>query len=148
MYRKSDELCTGDDAAPESEKYTEFRTDLDCLSESSSQMLLSSLKPRLIISGHTHHGCLYHHKGADSSSIPEVSVPSYSWRNRDNPSFFLVSANRIEKFIVVIKLLIKHTNEGTRTEWRKTGRQIEKYHSPVCLFPYIFQKLICHFVRT
>lgn len=38
---------------------------------------------RLVLSGHTHSACGVLH-GAD---IPELSVPSFSWRNRNNPSF-------------------------------------------------------------
>ena len=94
MYRESDASCTGDDAAPAPSKHTEFRTKIDCLSKISSQMLLKALEPRLVISGHTHHGCLYQHEVGEETgarSIPEYSVPSFSWRNRDNPSYFLVS---------------------------------------------------------
>ncbi|NXW23446.1 MPPE1 Metallophosphoesterase, partial [Circaetus pectoralis] len=43
--------------------------------------------PRLILSGHTHSACEVLHAG----KIPEISVPSFSWRNRNNPSFIMGS---------------------------------------------------------
>ncbi|XP_063236655.1 metallophosphoesterase 1 isoform X2 [Bacillus rossius redtenbacheri] len=44
-----------------------------------------SLKPRLIFDGHTHHGCHLVHDG----DIHEWTLPSFSWRNKNNPSFVL-----------------------------------------------------------
>jgi len=49
--------------------------------------LLDILKPRLIVTGHTHHGCHRVHR----EDIHEWTLPSFSWRNKDNPSFMLVS---------------------------------------------------------
>ena len=45
------------------------------------------IEPRLIISAHTHHFC--HHTHSDGTS--EWTVPSFSWRNKPNPSFLLVN---------------------------------------------------------
>lgn len=86
LYRVSDSVCQGEDSAPEHEKTIQFRPKLDCLSKSSSNWLLQLLKPRAIFSGHTHHSCVYHH-----GNITEYSVPSFSWRNRNDPSYFLVT---------------------------------------------------------
>jgi hypothetical protein len=92
MFRESDSLCTGEDSAPLDEKVIPFRRNIDCLSEESTKMLLSRTQPRPIISGHTHHYCLrFNSEGPTTIYIPEYSVPSFSWRNRDDPSFFLVS---------------------------------------------------------
>ena len=44
------------------------------------------LNPRLIVSGHTHHGC---HRIHDNG-VPEWTVASFSWRNKKGPSFLLV----------------------------------------------------------
>lgn len=52
-----------------------------------SPQLLQWFKPRLILSGHTHSGCEVLH----DNKYPEISVPSFNWRNRNNPSFILVS---------------------------------------------------------
>ncbi|XP_066482671.1 metallophosphoesterase 1 isoform X2 [Tiliqua scincoides] len=49
--------------------------------------LLWWFHPRLILSGHTHSACEVLHNG----EIPEISVPSFSWRNRNNPSFIMGS---------------------------------------------------------
>jgi len=84
LYRTSDSVCQGVDSAPEEEKAVPFRPKWDCLSKSASIWLLEQLKPTAIFSGHTHHSCVYHH-----GNITEYSVPSFSWRNRDDPSYFL-----------------------------------------------------------
>lgn len=48
--------------------------------------LLWWFRPRLVLSGHTHSACEVLH----GASVLEVSVPSFSWRNRNNPSFIMV----------------------------------------------------------
>lgn len=85
LYRISDSMCQGVDSAPEEEKAIAFRPKLDCLSEPASTWLLELLKPAAVFSGHTHHSCIYNH-----GNITEYSVPSFSWRNRNDPSYFLV----------------------------------------------------------
>ncbi|KAJ3594596.1 hypothetical protein NHX12_003903 [Muraenolepis orangiensis] len=87
LYRVSDASCTGEDAAPPEERHLLFREKYDVLSKESSQKLLQWFKPRLILSGHTHSGCEVLH----DNRYPEVSVPSFSWRNRNNPSFILAT---------------------------------------------------------
>uniref|UniRef100_A0A4W5MC69 Metallophosphoesterase 1 n=1 Tax=Hucho hucho TaxID=62062 RepID=A0A4W5MC69_9TELE len=49
--------------------------------------LLQWFKPRLVLSGHTHSGCQVLH----DNQYTEISVPSFNWRNRNNPSFILGS---------------------------------------------------------
>ncbi|PWA29962.1 hypothetical protein CCH79_00009672 [Gambusia affinis] len=85
LYRVSDASCTGQDAAPPEERHLLFREKYDVLSKEASQRLLQWFKPRLILSGHTHSGCEVLH----DNKYPEISVPSFSWRNRNNPSFIL-----------------------------------------------------------
>lgn len=46
------------------------------------------IKPRLALSGHTHHGCTRNLSVGDGI---EITVPSFSWRNKDNPNYVLVS---------------------------------------------------------
>lgn len=87
LYRISDAECTGDDAAPLDERYQLFRERYDVLSEDASKKLLWWFQPRLILSGHTHSGCEVLHE----KRFLEISVPSFSWRNRNNPSFILGS---------------------------------------------------------
>lgn len=85
MYRESDAECSGPDQAPEDEKTQKFRERWECLSKESSEQLMDMLKPRLIVTGHTHHGCHRVHR----EDIHEWTLPSFSWRNKDNPSFIL-----------------------------------------------------------
>lgn len=85
LYRVSDAMCTGVDKASLDEQYLLFRERYDVISKDASKKLLWWFKPRLILSGHTHNGCEVLHENL----YPEISVPSFSWRNRNNPSFIL-----------------------------------------------------------
>ncbi|XP_041698908.1 metallophosphoesterase 1 isoform X2 [Coregonus clupeaformis] len=87
LYRVSDAGCTGRDAAPTEERHLLFREKYDVLSREASHRLLQWFKPRLVLSGHTHSGCQVLH----DNQYPEISVPSFNWRNRNNPSFILGS---------------------------------------------------------
>jgi hypothetical protein len=89
LYRESDADCNEEDAAPQSEKVKAFRENFDCVSRNSSRALLDSLQPRLVLSGHTHHGCRVEHELDRGGRVPEWSVSSFSWRNRNNPTFLL-----------------------------------------------------------
>ncbi|KAJ8042137.1 Metallophosphoesterase 1 [Holothuria leucospilota] len=94
MYRESDVSCHGPDAPPDEEKVTLHRVKMDVLSKEASDLQLSLLQPRIVLSGHTHHGCYVEH----SQGTPEISVPSFSWRNRNNPSFILATITK-EDFV-------------------------------------------------
>lgn len=85
LFRESDAICNEEDEAPANEKRKPFREKWDCLSRNASQTLLDVLNPRLVLSGHTHHGCRVKH----DRDIWEWSVSSFSWRNRNNPTFLL-----------------------------------------------------------
>ncbi|NWY00663.1 MPPE1 Metallophosphoesterase, partial [Nothoprocta ornata] len=87
LHRKSDAACTGEDAAPPEERNVPFKEKYDVLSREASLKLLWWFHPRLVLSGHTHSACEVLHAGR----IPEISVPSFSWRNRNNPSFIMGS---------------------------------------------------------
>ncbi|KPP58218.1 metallophosphoesterase 1-like [Scleropages formosus] len=82
LYRGSDANCTGQDAALPQERHLLFQERYDVLSKAASRKWF---QPRLILSGHTHSGCEVLHE----EKHPEISVPSFSWRNRNNPSFIL-----------------------------------------------------------
>ncbi|XP_065144073.1 metallophosphoesterase 1 [Paramisgurnus dabryanus] len=90
LYRVSDAMCTGVDAAPLNERYQLFQEQYDVISQVASKKLLWWFRPRLILSGHTHSGCEVLHE----NHYPEISVPSFNWRNRNNPSFILGSFSR------------------------------------------------------
>ncbi|KAF5901171.1 metallophosphoesterase 1 [Clarias magur] len=85
LFRINDAECTGEDAAPLNERFQLFKERYDVLSQDASKKLLWWFQPRLILSGHTHSGCEVSHE----NRFLEVSVPSFSWRNRNNPSFIL-----------------------------------------------------------
>ncbi|KAJ1526257.1 hypothetical protein ONE63_009412 [Megalurothrips usitatus] len=87
MYRESDRNCDEPDGAPEDLKPMQFRERWDCLSKDATSMLFEQLAPRAIFTGHTHHGC--HSVHGASKDIHEYTVSSFSWRNKDNPSFML-----------------------------------------------------------
>ncbi|XP_027622354.1 metallophosphoesterase 1 isoform X2 [Tupaia chinensis] len=87
LYRRSDANCSGEDAALPEERNIPFKEKYDVLSREASQKLLWWLRPRLVLSGHTHSACEVLHGGG----LPEVSIPSFSWRNRNNPSFIMGS---------------------------------------------------------
>ncbi|XP_019865055.2 metallophosphoesterase 1 isoform X2 [Aethina tumida] len=84
LYRQSDAECSDFDAAPLPVKHERFRERWECLSQEATLQILNQIKPRLALSGHTHHGC--------SRKLPvgdglEITIPSFSWRNKENPNF-------------------------------------------------------------
>ncbi|KAJ0182492.1 hypothetical protein K1T71_001861 [Dendrolimus kikuchii] len=92
LYRKSDEVCTEPDAPPLPERNKKFRLKIDALSKEATDYLVSSIKPRAVFGGHTHHGCLVHHTyKKEHIEFLEYSVPSFSWRNRPDPKYMLVT---------------------------------------------------------
>uniref|UniRef100_A0A0A9WS93 Metallophosphoesterase 1 homolog n=2 Tax=Lygus hesperus TaxID=30085 RepID=A0A0A9WS93_LYGHE len=86
LYRESDEDCNEPDEAPEDEKSQKFRERMECISRESTFSLLDMLKPRVSFGGHTHHGC---HRYHTLSNTHEFTLPSFSWRNKNNPSYAL-----------------------------------------------------------
>ncbi|XP_043283959.1 metallophosphoesterase 1 [Venturia canescens] len=85
MYRESDAICNEVDEAPAEIKDVKFREHWECLSKEASEQLFEILNPRLVVDGHTHHGCRKVH----GDDILEITIPSFSWRNKDNPSFLM-----------------------------------------------------------
>ncbi|KAF7281359.1 hypothetical protein GWI33_004842 [Rhynchophorus ferrugineus] len=86
LYRKSDIECFDFDAAPVREKEEIFRETWDCLSMEATYQILKQVKPRLAFSGHTHHGCTRNMPFGDGI---EITIPSFSWRNKNNPNYGL-----------------------------------------------------------
>ena len=107
LYRISDQNCHDepDVLSNPKEKKRPFRPLWDCLSKESSDFLLEKFNPRLIISGHTHHGCRQLHQFHDHK-IPEWSVASFSWRNRNNPVIVLATLTQDE--FVLNKCYLPH----------------------------------------
>ncbi|RTG89616.1 uncharacterized protein DC041_0005616 [Schistosoma bovis] len=74
LYRTSDSGCSTKpmDAMPKHLRKTVNRPKLDCLSKEATKQLLESLRPRLILSGHTHYSCKMSHRfGNQSDSAVE-----------------------------------------------------------------------------
>ncbi|XP_018325112.1 metallophosphoesterase 1 isoform X2 [Agrilus planipennis] len=90
LYRHSDKACNEPDEAPVPLKNRVFKEKWDCLSKEATYQLIKQIKPRLVLSGHTHHGCT---RPLPTNDGIEITFPSFSWRNKNNPSYglFVVS---------------------------------------------------------
>ncbi|XP_055386016.1 metallophosphoesterase 1 homolog isoform X2 [Condylostylus longicornis] len=100
-FRVSDEVCLEHD----SEKLEQYRENWEVLSKESTQLLGSALNPRLAFGGHSHHSC----RLINSLGIEEFTVASYSWRNKNQPSFLL--ALKYCKICLHILLIHAHIYE-------------------------------------
>ncbi|CAH8435141.1 unnamed protein product [Dicrocoelium dendriticum] len=101
LFRPNELACpaTPLDAMPAHLRRVAYRPKWDCLSEKASQQLLRQLRPRLVLSGHSHYSCLLHHKIINDHSeelIPEITVASFTWRNVQTPSFTLLTVSPTE----------------------------------------------------
>lgn len=74
-----------------SSRFPPHKQRYDVLSEDASTHLLTQIKPRLVFTAHTHDFCYTEHSILNNRIIPEWTVPSFSWRNRDDPSLMLLS---------------------------------------------------------
>ncbi|ETW09370.1 hypothetical protein, variant, partial [Aphanomyces invadans] len=93
LYRPDDLECGAERAAEAGHityeapdfKYTERH---HVLSKALSQRLLESIRPRLVLSGHSHAGCAYQHRVQyQPQLVDEVTVPTFSWGMRPDPSY-------------------------------------------------------------
>uniref|UniRef100_A0A336LLC1 Metallophosphoesterase 1 homolog n=1 Tax=Culicoides sonorensis TaxID=179676 RepID=A0A336LLC1_CULSO len=82
FYRASDKECHEKD----SELIERFREGWEVLSKDATNMINKLLKPRVGFSGHSHHYC---HLTNRLMKIEEYTLASFSWRNKNNPSFLL-----------------------------------------------------------
>ncbi len=114
LFRTSDAECLGeeDDYAPMEERAAKFRPGWECVSKESTEVLLETLRPRAVLSGHTHHGCRVFH---ESVQTPEWSVSSFSWRNRNNPTFLLATATMND--FAVSKCFLPHESTVINLYW-------------------------------
>lgn len=81
-FRESDDLCEEHDS-PEIEVY---RENWEVLSKNATEFLGLALNPIVAFSGHSHHYC----RSYNMWSVEEYTLSSFSWRNKNNPSFLLV----------------------------------------------------------
>ncbi|XP_018325115.1 metallophosphoesterase 1 isoform X2 [Agrilus planipennis] len=89
LYRQSDINCTEPDEAPYPEKIEKYKEKWDCLGKNATEQLIRQIKPRLAVSGHSHHGCT---RSLPSNNGIEITLPSFNWRNKINPSYGLFVA--------------------------------------------------------
>lgn len=89
LYRASDDPCKDGDI-PKIEKYRER---WEVLSRASTDMIGQLLDPRIAFSGHTHFYC---HLPKSRIGAEEYTVPSFSWRNKNAPSFMLTHFTKDE----------------------------------------------------
>lgn len=82
LYRRSDAECLASDM-PKLDKYRER---WEVLSRDSTKLIGRLLEPRLAFSGHTHYYC---HSKNRVINVEEYTIPSFSWRNKNDPSFLL-----------------------------------------------------------
>ncbi|KRY31458.1 Small conductance calcium-activated potassium channel protein [Trichinella spiralis] len=71
--------------------------------------LLEILQPRAVFSGHTHHGCRALHNDGE---VLEWTVSSYSWRNKNNPAFLMVTVTDEDVLVNKCQLPRESTKNG------------------------------------
>ncbi|CAF1142153.1 unnamed protein product [Rotaria sordida] len=93
LYRSSDANCSRQSLTTlkSTSQYPTHKERYDVLSQEATKHLLTTIKPRLVFTAHTHRYCYTEHNNKDGKIIPEWTVPSFSWQNRDDPSFMLLS---------------------------------------------------------
>lgn len=83
-----------------------YQVGQDMVSARNSARVLESFRPRLVLSGHTHRWCDRVH----GDGTREVTVPSLSWRNRDDPGFgFLTLEKNASAFALQRCLLARES---------------------------------------
>ncbi|CAF3747849.1 unnamed protein product [Adineta steineri] len=92
LYRVSDANCSRwTQSSSSSSRIIPHKERFDVLSKDATEHLLKTIQPRLAFTAHTHDFCHTSHIGINGKPIPEWTVPSFSWRNRDDPSLMLLS---------------------------------------------------------
>jgi len=97
LHRAGEALCAQDEADVSDDAAYGYRDAYisgdDVLSEAVTRRVLEAVAPRFVLSGHTHRHCRSPADPAVSPPRPEeVTVSTFSWRNRDDPSFVLLEA--------------------------------------------------------
>lgn len=100
LFRKSDESCEEDgepDAAdPAEERSKEMKEAWDCLSEKSTELLLTKLEPRFVLSGHTHNGCRKLHRIRQQKSTVDPNIEPWMSYPDQAPSYLFEGAEEDE----------------------------------------------------
>jgi len=93
MYRISDANCSkwSSTSLKSTSQFLPHKEGYNVLSQEATDHLLTTIQPRLIFTAHTHNYCYTEHHSTNDKIIPEWTVPSFSWQNRNDPSFMLLS---------------------------------------------------------
>ncbi|XP_047515089.1 metallophosphoesterase 1 homolog isoform X3 [Pieris napi] len=115
LYRESDSVCTESDAPLSRRNLFEERW--DCLSKESTEYLIESLLPRAAFGAHTHNSCLIRHslvpRPEHKIEFVEYTVPSFSWRNRLDPKYYLLTVTPYEVKVAKCELTREVTIQVT-----------------------------------
>ena len=91
LFRADDRLCGEDsDTGPDSYKRIPFLPKWDCLSSEATRLVLETLRPRLVLTGHTHFGCVTHH----GNGTYEWTVAPFNYLMTYTPSILLVKISK------------------------------------------------------
>ena len=99
LYRGDDSACTYPESLAHKAK-TQNEEGVDVLHRRATNLLLTKLKPRLVVSGHTHAKCSLQHKvdfgsastGHDWKFVKELTVPSYNHKYAEyKPGYLLLT---------------------------------------------------------
>ncbi|CAF0874818.1 unnamed protein product [Adineta steineri] len=94
LYRMNDEHCSRSSSSSSLKTTAQFpllRERFDVLSQEATEHLLTTIQPRLAFSAHMHNYCYIQHNHTNNKLIPEWTIPSFSWKIRDDPSFMLMT---------------------------------------------------------
>ncbi|KER22558.1 hypothetical protein T265_09389 [Opisthorchis viverrini] len=131
LYRDTESPCSSDpvDAMPHAGRSKKYRPRWDCLSLEASQKLLEQLRPRLVLSGHSHYACELEHRlpGEPDTVVPEITVASFSWRNLPNPSFLLCKESLNKQ---VLLLFVMRPGAAHSLAWEYHRREIQLGSNP------------------
>lgn len=86
-FRESDAKCAETDIP----KIEPYRENWEVLSKDATKFLGDTIKPLVAFSGHSHHYC----RLKNTWNVEEFTIASFSWRNKRNPSYLLVSVQTI-----------------------------------------------------
>ncbi|CAG2111198.1 unnamed protein product [Medioppia subpectinata] len=90
LYRRNETDCDNKgydaDSMPESDRLIPYRPKWDCLSANATRYILDTLRPRLVVNGHTHYGC---HRRHAAGSVDEWTVGAFNYRHASSPSVLL-----------------------------------------------------------
>lgn len=118
-YRQSDVACIEHDA-PEIEMY---RENWEVLSKNATEFLAKNLNPSVAFSGHSHHYC----RTKTIWNTEEYTAASFSWRNKNSPSFFLVCSFGLSSYFdnLYMDFIFQAAFEGSKYAVTKCDMPVE-----------------------